>query len=228
MLRCWFLLLVLSVASLAETPKIGKNEITIRGHIQEVYYTPARGIPEVPNVKVLLASGADGWKPFIAGLAQSIASWGHDVYGLDSRAYVGNVRSPGPQDVAADMREMAAWILGGAGRKAVFIGWGEGARLGVLAVAAPDTAALFSGLIAIGLPENTAPKLPQVSMPFVMVASSFDSPGVAAAERELFEDAREPKRMRLIDAGDQFFGGNRRVLLDALHDSIGWVAQKSQ
>ena len=72
----------------AQGPAEGKNTVMIRGRAQEVYFFPAQGVRQQPYPKVLFAPGDGGWRGLAIKISQTIASWGYDVYGLDTKHYL--------------------------------------------------------------------------------------------------------------------------------------------
>jgi fermentation-respiration switch protein FrsA (DUF1100 family) len=139
-------------------------------------------------------------------------------------------------------------------RKLVFVGWAEGAGLGVLALVPPANKQIYLGLAAVGLTEQaslagsgpgrrglltrrpppepafaTGPFLPELPpTPFLMVQSTGDENTPVDTARRLFEDAREPKMLRFVNAGDPRFEGNHTGLLDALREGLAWMVDKSR
>jgi len=78
--------LALSLSTLSFTESTGKKAVTVRGQKQEIYYYPATGAKL--NRKVLFAPGDGGWRGWAITIAQQMAGWGYDVYGLDTRTYL--------------------------------------------------------------------------------------------------------------------------------------------
>lgn len=141
-----------------------KNVVTIRGQKQYIYFYPATGTRL--NRKVLFAPGDGGWRGWAVTIAQQMAGWGYDVYGLDTKTYLssftgsfsgsfsGGFNSSArlrESDVMSDFRQIALWINGGSGERVTLVGWSEGAGLGVLAAAAEENKLIFKGLITFGL-----------------------------------------------------------------------------
>jgi type IV secretory pathway VirJ component len=80
------LVLLLSVNTLAQAQKRGENSVAIREKEQRTYYYPAVG--SRLNRKVLFVPGDGGWRGFAIVVAERMASWGYDVYGLDTSNYL--------------------------------------------------------------------------------------------------------------------------------------------
>ena len=129
------LLVFCQFASPAQTGD--KPAIEIRGRAQNVYYYPASSKP--PRGKILFAPGDGGWRGFAVEIAQEASSWGYDVYGFDTKHYLESFTGKtmlSEADVMKDMRSVASAIRSDAGERVIFIGWSEGAGLGVLQAAA--------------------------------------------------------------------------------------------
>ncbi len=219
-------------------PKPGRNSVAVRGSALDVYYVEPRNLPTAaPASAILFASDAAGWQGLSVELAGNIASWGHAVFGLDARRYLATFPSSGaPADAAADMLALARWANAGADRRMILVGFQEGAALAVIALA-PSNVKSFRGLAAIALPavlpvghpaERTGPwlnKLPPA--PLFLIYSSADSRTPATQAKRLFADAREPKRLSILNAAAADFSGNKEGLLRSLRDAIDWIGKNS-
>ncbi len=185
-------------------------------------------------------------------MAQAIASWGYDVYGLDTKQYLqAFTTSRGvlkETDVATDLRSIADSFRAG-GEKVILAGWSEGAGLCLLAAAGPGRDA-FSGFAAIGLGEDSVlgwrtvddltwitrrrPDEPAfLSLPYMrkvaplrlaMLHSTGDEYTSLDAARRMFSAAAEPKRLRVINARNHRFDGGREQFYGALRDALQWMA----
>ncbi|HYR89686.1 MAG TPA: AcvB/VirJ family lysyl-phosphatidylglycerol hydrolase [Terriglobia bacterium] len=152
-------LLLLSSSAFAgqDAVRIAAN---IRGVPQDLYYCA----PVAPRVagdsRVLFAPGDGGWRGFAITIAQTMASWGYDVYGLDTNRYLSSFTRHDSvlteNDVMSDFAQFAAFIKerDGNGKRVHLIGWSEGAGLSVLAGSSDQNKNLFVDVIAIGLGEN--------------------------------------------------------------------------
>lgn len=238
----------------AENPQPGRNAVVVRGQRQDVYYYPAAG---KAKGKVLFAPGDGGWRGFAVAIAQTIAGWGYDVYGLDTKRYLESFTGRSTlkeSEVMRDFRQMAEWALGGANERVLLAGWSEGAGLALLGAAGPDGTKPFSGLIAIGLPEagvlgwrwtdnvtyvtrtepnephfSTAQHLPKVApLPLAVIQSSGDEYTALETVRRLFAGAREPKKLVLVEARNHRFDGNREEFFRALRQSFEWISQATR
>lgn len=195
--------LFLSAIVIAQSPSAGKNTIMIRGERQDIYFYPAKGQLKHPDSKVLFASGDGGWRGFAVTVAKSVASWGYDVYGLDTKRYLESFTGSSilkATDVMSDFQRITDWITQKADEKVILMGHSEGAGLCLLAAASNENKKSFSGLVSIGLSKSgvlggrllddityvtkkmpneptfeSADFLPKVSpLPILMVQSSHD------------------------------------------------------
>jgi fermentation-respiration switch protein FrsA (DUF1100 family) len=243
------LLLVVAQSPVAAQTGV-KRAIPIRGKPQDVYYYPASSTP--PRGKILIAPGDGGWRGFAVDIAQAASSWGYDVYGFDTKHYLESFTSKttlSESEVMNDMRSVAFAIRRDDRDRVVFVGWSEGAGLGVLAAAAGENKSTFHGLVAIGLGNTNVlgwrwadnityvtrqlPNEPSFSarthlanispLPLFMIHSSRDEYTPAKEAQKLFEAARQPKRLSVIEAQNHRFDGNRDEFFRVLREAVEWV-----
>jgi pimeloyl-ACP methyl ester carboxylesterase len=242
---------------LAQAPVEGKNTVVIRGQPQDIYFHPARlqpGAQESKRLygKILFAPGDGGWRGFAITIAETIASWGYDVYGLDTRRYLESFTGKTTlkeTEVMSDFRQIAGWMTQGASEGVTLVGWSEGAGLCLLAAASGENKKAFSGLVSIGLSESSVlgwrwsdllssiagrePKEPtfasasflaQVApLPLLMIQASGDQYVSVEAAKRMFALAQEPKRFVLVDAQNHRFDGNRDGFFGILHEGLQWM-----
>lgn len=246
--------LLLSVAATAQAPVNGPinglNRVNIRGREQVVYCYPATG--DRLNRKVLFVPGDGGWRGWAVTIAQRMASWGYDVYGLDTKTYLEGMtaRSTSKEpEVMADFRDVARWMTKNSGERVTLVGWSEGAGLGVLAAADPNNRKIFSGLVAFGLVDEnvlgwswkdnltyvtkskpSGPKfLSSKYLPLVaplrlqIIQSSQDEYTTLEAAQKLADVAKEPKRFNVIKANDHKFSGNAEEFFRVLREGVQWI-----
>ncbi|MFI5173386.1 MAG: AcvB/VirJ family lysyl-phosphatidylglycerol hydrolase, partial [Terriglobia bacterium] len=65
-----------------------KNTWMIRGQKQDIYFIPGSPPMHSPHPKILFAPGDGGWRGFALTIAETMASWGYDVYALDTKRYL--------------------------------------------------------------------------------------------------------------------------------------------
>jgi pimeloyl-ACP methyl ester carboxylesterase len=231
---------------------IGKNGVVIRGHLQDIYYVAGSGVRAPDKPIVLFVPGDGGWRGFAVTMAQTIASWGYDVYGLDTRRYLESSNREtvlNEADVIADFHQIAGWITSGQRRNISLVGWSEGAGLCVLAASAETNKQTFKGVVTLGLPESNvlswhwidnityitgqAPNEPAFrSADYIgrvsplrlwMIESTHDEYVPVAAANALFTTAHEPKRFSLIDARNHRFEGNQPQMFGTLREGLAWL-----
>jgi pimeloyl-ACP methyl ester carboxylesterase len=237
----------------AQVPQPGKNQLTVRGQQQEIYFYPAAGA--APHHKVLFATGDGGWRGFAITMAEQMAATGYDVYGLDTRRYLRSFTGATvltTAEVGSDFAQMAQWVRQGGRERVLLMGWSEGAGLGLAAVAEPGNRAVFAGLVAVGTPEfnilgwrwsdmaaqltkqlpheptfKSADVIAKVSpLPLFMIASLGDEYVAPEMTRGLFAAAAEPKRLLMIDARDHKFSSNTGEFFRTLREGLNWIQQQ--
>ncbi len=242
------LALALSSFSFAQTS--GKNVVTIRGQKQDIYFYPATGTKL--NRKVLFAPGDGGWRGWAITLAQQMAGWGYDVYGLDTKTYLtGFTGGAGikEHDVVSDFHQIAQWITKGANERVTLVGWSEGAGLSVLAAAGTENKRTFNGLVTFGLGDENVlgwtwrdnvtyitkskPNEPAfhakdymayiTPLPYLMLHSSKDEFVSFEEAKLLATAAREPKRISVIQANNHRFDGNVNEFYRQLKEGLEWM-----
>lgn len=253
----FFAALFLPAIAVAQTTNAGKNTIIIRGERQDIYFYPAKGQLRHPDSKILFAPGDGGWRGFAVTIARVVASWGYDVYGLDTKRYLESFTGGSTlkeTDVMNDFQKIAYWVTQKADERVILMGHSEGAGLCLLAAASDEHQKSFSGLVSIGLSESSVlgwrllddityltkkvPNeptfesvdfLPKVSpLPILMIQSSQDQYVSAEAARKLFSTAREPKRFLLIKSQNHRFDGNTDEFFRALQEGIEWIRGMSR
>jgi phosphatidylglycerol lysyltransferase len=247
------LILAFSATVCAENPKPGKNELTIRGQRETVYFYPAEG--DGPRRKILFAPGDGRWRGFAITITEELAKAGYDVYCIDTRRYLESFTGPvvlSTAEISADFNQMARWIQQGGQERLLLIGWSEGAGLALAATANAANQTILDGLLAIGTPEynilawhwtdigaEITKKLPHeptfksadfiasVSpLPLFVIASTSNEYVTPEATRALFSAAREPKRLFMIDARDHKYSGNTEGFFRALREGLNWIQQQ--
>ena len=241
----------LELPLLSAPAKGGKTPVTVRGQSQDVYVYPAVG--NQSRGKILFAPGDGGWRGLAVTVAETMAGWGYDVYGLDTKRYLESFTTAKSalQDtqVMADMRAVAEAIRRTPADRPVFVGWSEGAGLGVLAGSPEENKRVFRGVVAIGLtgetvlgwrwvdnatyvtkrrPDEpavaTSSYLPRIApLPLLMIHSSGDEYTDVSQAKKLFEAAREPKRFSLVQAQNHRFDGNQDAFFRALREGLDWL-----
>jgi type IV secretory pathway VirJ component len=143
-------------AASAET-QAGRSDLWIRGQRQDLWYLPAAAAAPKHPAKILFLPGDGGWRGFAVTIAETMASWGYDVYGLDTRHYLTSFTGKThltEREVMNDIRAVAESIAQKEER-VLLAGWSEGAGLSLLAASLPENRKNFLGLAAIGLAESS-------------------------------------------------------------------------
>jgi dienelactone hydrolase len=225
----------------------------VRGHLQDIYYFPGTGGNVSVHRAVLSLPGDGGWHGFAVTIAQTVASWGYDVYALDTKRYLESFSNNTPlseTNVMADFLQIAGWISNGRHQSVSLVGWSEGAGLSVLAASADTNKKAFNGVVTLGLPVNgvlawrwtddltyltgqdpkgpkfhTANYIGSVSpLPLWMIESSHDEYVTVDSAKTLFNAAHEPKRFSLLDAQNHRFDGKQDELFRTLREGLAWIA----
>lgn len=244
--------LAVSVTLCAQDAKPGKNDITIRGQSQKIYFYP--GPSAATHLPILFAPGDRGCEGFAVTIAQRLSHAGCDTYCLDTRRYLESFTGHGgltTAEVASDFSQLARWIEPNRKARVLLIGWSEGAGLDLAAAAGSSNRALFLGVIAIGVPETDilawhwtdiaasltkrVPHEPTFKsseliglvspLPLFVIASSSNEYVTPEATRALYEMARQPKQPLVVDARDHKYSGNTDGLFRALEEGLHWTIQ---
>lgn len=242
--------LSLPLVSFANAALAGRNSVAVRGKVQTVWFYPATGAKL--NRKVLFVAGDGGWRGWAITVAQQMAGWGYDVYGLDTRNYLSSFTGDVPlkePEVMCDFKQIAEWMIDRPGERVTLVGWSEGAGLGALAVAAEANKKVFTGLITFGLGDENilgwrwsdalsyltkatpneptfkvANYMAQIApLPLLMIQSSQDEYTPLDEAKRLFAAAREPKRFALIQAQNHKFSGAQEEFNCALREGLQWM-----
>ncbi len=242
----------LTLAAWASPPRVEKRPLSIRGVVQDLYHYDAAGTRALG--KVLYLPGDGGWRGLAITIAEKVAEAGYEVYGLDTNRYLSGFTGTTTlteEQVSADMRTIAESIRGNDALPVIFMGWSEGAGLGVLAVAPEENKRVFRGLLAIGLPKaailgwrwadniswivkkmpneptfQTGPYLPKIApLPLMVIQSSSDEWLSTDGAKDLFAAAREPKRLAIVEARSHRFDGNRNEFFHQLREGLAWITQ---
>lgn len=252
MTRLLQLLLLLSVAGLcvAQNAQIrkGKNAIPVRGVQQDVYYIPGSST-DAERPCILFLPGDGGWRGFAITMAEQMAGWGYDVYGLDTKSYLSSFTGKTTlkeEEVIRDIRTVADAVRGK--RRVVLMGWSAGVGLVALAASAPSKDA-YVGLVAVSLGDTNilgwkfadnltylTGKLPDeptfsalaymsriAPLPLAMMQSAEDEYIPRDEANRLFGAAAEPKRFLLVPAKNHRFDGAQPEFFRQLQQAVEWT-----
>jgi dienelactone hydrolase len=243
-------LLVATIAS-GQTAAPRDNTVVIRGQKQELHRHPPTATPL--NKKVLFVPGVGGWRGWAITIAQTMASWGYDVQGWDTKVYLDGFTGKAPlteADVMSDFRELADWMTNRSGERVSLVGWSEGAGMGVLGAAGERNKSVFEGFVGFGLGDENAiawhwadnllslatkPNEPTfrasdymariAPVPFFMIQSTHDQYTPLDEAKRLFGLARDPKRFALIEGRNHRFDGNQDEFFRTLREGLRWINQ---
>ncbi len=237
----------LAVAS-AATP-----DYFIRGRKQNLVYLPGAGDQQQA---VIFLPGDGGWRGFAVAMAQTVQSWGYDVYGLDTKRYLESFTDGAAPltsaELAGDMHAVANYVARQGARKVVLLGWSQGAGMGVLAASSSDPMQI-KGLITLGLPEravlgwdwkatmaslarrepdqphfDVAPLMDNVrSTPLFMIHATDDEYTPPATARRLFARVPALKHFVEIKGANHRFDGQRDRFFIVLKEGLEWTFQNA-
>lgn len=230
-----------------------RQTVTIRGHAQSLrLYGPHGGNP------VIVSSGDGGWIRLGPHVAKALAAKGFFVVGFDVKAYLESFTTGASSlrvdDEPGDYQVLVNFAARETGRKPVLIGVSEGAGLSVLAASDPGIKQTIAGVIGLGLSDltelgwrwqdmliyltHTAPHEPAFStkaiagrlapVPLAAIHSTRDEYVPLAEVQDVLADAREPKRLWIIDAWNHRFSGNVAHFDQCLFEAIAWVYEQSR
>jgi uncharacterized protein len=205
---------------------------------------------------VIFLPGDGGWRGAAITMSRTIASWGYDVYGFDTKKYLETFSENGSrlstQELAADVQSIARQLAGHNGRPVILVGWSQGASMAVAAVSGSGGKGPIQGVVTIALPETgvlgwdwkatlaiiarrepdqptfqVKPLLSGLSpSPLWMIHGTEDEYTKPDASRSLFQAASEPKRMREIQGANHHFDGHEDEMYQSLRKGLEWIASR--
>jgi len=250
------LLLVLSLAPMGRAQQAtvlkGRNDVLVRGKAQYVFFYPGTGDSLRQRARVLIAPGDGGWRGAAITMAETMTSWGYDVFGLDTKQYLESFTGTTTlreTDVMDDVRQIADWLAPHPKQLVTLVGWSEGAGLMALAASSQRRQEKYKGLLTMGLSDSNVlgwtwkddltyltrrpPNEPAFSvlslvdriapLPLVMLQSTKDEYVSIEEAQRLYQRAREPKRIFMIDARNHRFDGNPGEFYERLREALEWI-----
>ena len=238
----------LVLASHDEAAAQTSDTITIRGHSQALHLYGTRGAPPV-----IVSSGDGGWIHLGPHVAEVLAVKGFFVVGFDAKGYLESFTSSKstlrPEDEPGDYKVLADYAGPGSTERPILIGVSEGAGLSVLAATDPRTKSVISGVIGLGLPNlnelgwrwkdsliyltHAVPNEPTFSAaaivdrvsptPIAAIHSTRDEFVPLTEVQNVFDAARDPKRLWIVKAADHRFSDNLAEFDQRLLEAIAWV-----
>jgi alpha-beta hydrolase superfamily lysophospholipase len=254
MLRGAVFTLLLVLPSLSQDRQPRRNQLGIGGQVQDIHLIKSQQ-PSHSCRNVLFLPGDGGWRGFAIVIGQTMASWGYDVYGWDTKKYLeSDTGKPLLSEAAVmgDFHEVANWIRQECPQPVTLVGWSEGAGLCLLAASSEENKPSFNGLLMLGLPQNntlgwrwtdylnylvrrdpneptfkSAPYMSRVwPLPVWMFQSRGDQYVSVDASKQLFDAAREPKHYQLIDASNHRFDGNHQELFRSMREALDSISHR--
>lgn len=226
--------------------------LSLRGRDQTLrVYGPPQGTP------VVVSSGDGGWVHLGPQIAAMLAERGYYVVGFDVRAYLAGFTSGSTtlqaKDEPRDYAVLAQYAQRASGRKPILIGVSEGGALSLLAATDPGTKALIAGVVGVGLPDRAelgwrwqdaviylTHKLPNeptfstagiaasvAPLPFAAIHSTNDEFVPLGDIQRVVSNAREPKRLWIINASNHRFTSNLPEFNARLLEAIEWIGQNT-
>ncbi len=244
------------LATLARIVGAQELRVDVRGSSLALrHYPPA--VRNAESGSVILASGDGGWRGFETKMAQTMASWGYDVFGLDTREYLrrfGRHSALSEAQAAEDLGAVAAAVSRTGGAPVKMMGWSAGAALAVLAGTRQENQELLQGVVAVSLPIkgelgwNWTDKfsflpfvkwrgpffsclkyVPKVApLPLLIIQSSGDRWVPEQDGERLFEIAIRPRRRVLLHAGGHSFPSARTKFFEELRKGLGWIEDRER
>lgn len=208
----------------------------------------------VSSVAVIFLPGDGGWRGTAVAMGRTIASWGYDVYGFDTKKYLEAFTGTGSklsrQDLTSDVRLVVHQVFRATHRRVVLVGWSQGAAMSIAAVSGLKETAPIAGVVTLGLPESgvlgwdwkatlatiarrepdqptfaVKPLLPGASpMPVWMIHGTEDEFTTLEMARSLFRAAQEPKQLEEIKGANHHFDGHQDELYRSIKNGLLWIA----
>lgn len=248
----WFAASGAGLAQTRQTLSIRGREQTLY-----LYGRHTKAGHEAAADRIIVSSGDGGWIHLGPHVAEVLAAKGFFVVGFDVKSYLSSFTSGrttlGREDEPGDYRVLAEFAAGATGKKPILIGISEGAGLSVLAATDPRTQTVIAGVIGLGLPDRSAlgwrwkdsliylthraPNEPSISaaaiadrvapIPLAAIHSTQDEFVPVKEVQAVLQNAREPKRLWIVNATNHRFSSNLAEFDRRLVEAIEWVRQNT-
>jgi pimeloyl-ACP methyl ester carboxylesterase len=188
-------------------------------------------------------------------MAKTIASWGYEVYGFDTKQYLeaftGNGRGLNQDQMAGDVRHIAEVVRSVSQKRVILVGWSQGAGMAVVANSGTPTGSPIRGVLTLGLPDSAVlgwdwratlaslarraldqpsfaikPLLRSGSTPIWMIHGLADEYTTPETGRALFQAATEPKQLQEIAGANHRFTGHQDELFRSMKQGLDWIVTK--
>jgi dienelactone hydrolase len=239
---------VLGAGEAVAAPSFVNQSFSLRGCPQTLHLYGKRGGPVA-----IVTSGDGGWVHLGPDVAEYLAGEGYFVVGFDAKAYLSSFTSRSgplrPEEVPPDYAALVEYAARGGSGRPLLVGVSEGAGLSVLAATTPELQARISGVVALGLPDlnelawrwrdsiiyvtKKTPNEPTFSarerihgvapVPLAALHATHDEFVPVPEITGILAEAREPKRLWLIEAADHRFSDSRDELWLKLREAIAWT-----
>jgi hypothetical protein len=236
----------------AAPPPLSTETFSIRGVQQTLHLYGTHGAKTV-----VVTSGDGGWVHLGPVVAEFLASEGYFVVGFDAKAYLSSFTSRSgpihPEEVPPDYASLVEYAAKGSPGRPLLVGVSEGAGLSVLAATAPDLQPRIGGVIGLGLPDlnelgwrfrdsmiyvtKKTPDEPTFSVrkivervspvPLAALHSTHDEFVPLPEVQGILAQAREPKRLWVIEAANHRMSDNQPELQRRLREAIAWIESKT-
>ena len=243
-MRCLLPFVALASAALASGGPTVSVDVRGRTHLLARMNAAPQG-----NVAVVFLPGDGGWRGTAIDISRAIASWGYDVYGFDTKRYLECRSKHTLDDMAADMRGLAAQINATTGRRVIFVGWSQGAGMAIAAISGGGDRYPVRGVVTLGLPtsavlgwdwkatiatlagrETDQPKFDikpllrtPSRVPVWMIYGSDDEFTSSDLQKDLFQAAGQPKEFQQIAGANHRFDGHLDELYRSMKAGIEWL-----
>jgi len=222
--------------------------LSLRGRAQSLHLYGTRGGPVA-----IVTSGDGGWMHLGPDVAGFLATEGYFVVGFDAKAYLSAFTTSSEklsvEDVPRDYGVLVDYAAKGAPGPPLLVGVSEGAGLSVLAATAPEIQSRIAGVVALGLPDKNelawhwrdsiiyltkkTPNEPTFSaleavgrvapVPLAAIHSTHDEFVALPDIERIMGQAREPKKLWVVEAKDHRFSDNQPELQRRLREAIAWT-----
>lgn len=229
-------------------PSPRAETFTLRGRAQVLNVYGTRGGPAA-----IVTSGDGGWMHLGPDVARFLAGEGYFVVGFDAKAYLSafttGAGTLSVEDVPRDYAALVTYAAKDAPARPLLVGVSEGAGLSILAATAPDVQSRVAGVLALGLPDKNelgwrwrdsiiyltkkTPNEPNFSalevvdrvspVPLAALHSTHDEFVPLPEIERIMAQAREPKRLWVIEASNHRFSNNQAELQRRLKEAIAWT-----
>jgi alpha-beta hydrolase superfamily lysophospholipase len=222
--------------------------LSLRGVSQTLHLYGSRG-----GKVAVVTSGDGGWVHLGPEVAAFLASQGYFVVGFDAKAYLSSFTTSagtlGVDDVPRDYTALLEYAAKDAHGRPLLVGVSEGAGLSVLAATAPELQSRIAGVVALGLPDlnelgwrwrdsliyltKKTPNEPTFSVrevvsrvspvPLAALHSTHDEFVDLPQIQGILAQAREPKRLWVIEAANHRFSDKQPEFQRRLKEAIAWI-----